>query len=312
MKNLILTLILISLCQVVNAASNDWPTTDFSKSSINITDIISGGPPKDGIPAIFEPKFLPQEQVNDIKLGEPTISLTLGGEAHAYPIRILIWHQVVNDVVGGVPVVVTYCPLTNVARVFKRGDLEFGVTGKLYNSNMVMYDKKTQSWWQQYTGTSIVGKQTGQQLEVLASGVESLYLFKTWHPNGKILVPNDPLARKYGINPYPGYDTYFPILYKGEYHGKLPKMDYLIAVGNDAWPLDLLRKKKMVEYNGITLSWQPYQNDALDSAEIALGRDVGTVIVHRKTDGGIEDLPYITPFAFAFDAFQKDGVVHSE
>ncbi len=146
----------------------EWPKTDFEKTSVDFSEIMSGGPPKDGIPAINDPKFVAVSEVDDIPPTEPVVGLTLGGETKAYPLRILMWHEIVNDHVGGIPVSVTFCPLCNAAVVFdgRVGDkvLDFGTTGKLRNSDLVMYDRQTESWWQQFTGTAIVGEMLGTKL----------------------------------------------------------------------------------------------------------------------------------------------------
>lgn len=112
----------------------EWPKTDFSKTSIDLGEIMSGGPPKDGIPSIDEPKFAPVAEIDDLADDEPVIGVVIGGEARAYPLRILIWHEIVNDSVGGIPITVTFCPLCNAAVVFDRRldgrVLDFGTTGK--------------------------------------------------------------------------------------------------------------------------------------------------------------------------------------
>ena len=157
----------------------EWPRTDFSKHSVPFAAIKSGGPPKDGIPAIDAPHF---ERLTDAKamgsiasLGdtEPVIALSIGEDARAYPLRVLIWHEIANDLVDGTPVVVTYCPLCNAALVFERmvdgRILDFGTTGKLRHSDLVMYDWQTESWWQQFTGEAIVGAMTGRQLRLIPS-----------------------------------------------------------------------------------------------------------------------------------------------
>lgn len=160
----------------------EWPQTDFSRSSVpDWTQIRSGGVRKDGIPALDRPQFVEAPEARNLKPREPVITLELeGAPARAYPLRYLTWHEIVNDVVAGVSLAVTYCPLCNSAVSFDRrtavGTLSFGVSGKLRHSDMVMYDRESQSWWQQATGTGIVGRLTGTQLKTLPSWVES------WQP----------------------------------------------------------------------------------------------------------------------------------
>lgn len=189
----------------------EWPKTDFSRHTVPLEEIISGGPPKDGIPSIDNPRFVPVVAVTELSPQEPVIGLVIDGDARAYPLRILHWHEIVNDVVGGEPVVVTYCPLCNLPLVWDRrlGDrvLDFGTTGKLRHSDLVMYDRQTESWWQQATGAAIVGTLSGQSLREFPSRLESFTRFRERAPDGRVLVPTDPSARAYGVNPYEGYDS---------------------------------------------------------------------------------------------------------
>jgi hypothetical protein len=163
----------------------EWPQTDFGRHSVPLEEITSGGPPKDGIPSIDDPSFVPVAQA-DLPPQEPVMGLVIGGDARAYPLRILMWHEIVNDVVEGVPVAVTYCPLCNTGLVFDRRvdgrKLEFGTTGKLRHSDLVMYDRGTESWWQQFLGEAIVGELTGTRLKVLPSQTLSWADFKRIHP----------------------------------------------------------------------------------------------------------------------------------
>jgi Protein of unknown function (DUF3179) len=143
--------------------------TDFSKHCVHYSEIFSGGPPKDGIPAIDAPRFVSVSSADTwLKPKEPVIFLQVGNDARAYPIQILIWHEIVNDTVGGVPVAVTFCPLCNTAIAFERTIngrvLDFGTTGRLRFSNLLMYDRQTESWWQQAIGQAIIGQLTGTQL----------------------------------------------------------------------------------------------------------------------------------------------------
>ena len=232
----------------------EWPNTDFTKSSIEFDEILSGGPPKDGIPSIDDPQFVPIAEMSDIADSEPVIGLVVNGDARAYPLRVLTWHEIVNDIVGGVPVAITYCPLCNSSIVFDRriegNAVEFGTTGKLRNSDLVMYDRETESWWQQFLGEAIVGARTGTRLEILPSRLESWSKFKTRNPGGRVQVPNDPGMRPYGANPYVGYDgSSFPFLYNGSYPEGIKPMARVVAVGDQAWALDLLRKEGRVEAN---------------------------------------------------------------
>lgn len=172
----------------------EWHKTDFSKTSIDFDEIISGGPSKDGIPPIDNPKFELASAITTLGKDEPVVSIVVNGKARAYPLQILMWHEIVNDQIGKVPVSVTFCPLCNSAIVFDRrlkgAVLDFGTTGKLRNSDLVMYDRQTESWWQQFTGEGIVGKHMGENLKMLPSRVESFARFRKRYPTGKVLIPN--------------------------------------------------------------------------------------------------------------------------
>jgi Protein of unknown function (DUF3179) len=296
---------------------SEWPRTDFAKHTIDLSEIRSGGPSKDGIPAIDNPQFRLVDEVTDLAATEPVITLRIQDDARAYPLRILTWHEIVNDTVGGAPVVVTYCPLCNAAIAFDRRAggrvLDFGTTGKLRHSDLVMYDRQTESWWQQYTGTAIVGELAGIELKLLPVRVESFGRFVRQYPEGRVLVPNDPSLRPYGANPYVGYDgSSLPFLYEGSYPEGIAPMAYVVAVGSEAWSLDLLREAGRIEAGDLVLTWEPGQNSALDERLIAEGRDIGNVVVRRRARDGLVDVPYHVTFAFVFHAFQPKGLLHSK
>ncbi len=297
--------------------------TDFSKQAVEWSEIISGGPRKDGIPPIDAPEFVPIKEVTGLKDNEPVISVAIKDRARAYPIRVLMWHEIVNDTLSGVPIAVTYCPLCNAALVFKRNHkdtlLDFGTTGKLRNSDLVMYDRQTESWWQQFTGEAIVGTYTGDLLVLLPSRLESFALFKKRHSDGEVLVPNNPHMRPYGTNPYARYDTgSTPFLFSGELPRDIAPMARVVIARNAntdnrkkraAIALDLLKQKKTMTVDGITYHWSPGQASALDTRLIADGFDVGNVWVTRKQGGRDVDVAYDLTFAFVYRAFNKDGVI---
>ena len=292
-----------------------WPETDFSKKSVAFDEIMSGGPPKDGIPSIDAPKFVPQAKYTEAAETEPVITFEHKGDARAYPLRVLIWHEIVNDTVGGLPVAVTYCPLCNSSVVFdRRVDgrvLDFGTTGKLRKSDMVMYDRQSESWWQQFTGTGIVGEMTGRELKMLPARVEALARFRTRYPDGKVLVPGDPDFRPYGSNPYQGYDSApRPFLYRGNLPDGIAPLAYVVKVGDQAWPLERLRQAGKIVAGDITLIWTAGQNSALDTQEIAKGRDIGNVVVQRRTADGLREEVHDVTFAFVFHAFVEGGTIH--
>ena len=320
LRLLVFALALVLLLAGIASASPDrwsreWPQTDFSRHAVDFGEILSGGPPKDGIPAIDDPRFVPVAEAGDLAPEEAVMSVAIAGDARAYPLRVLIWHEIVNDTVGDVPVAVTYCPLCNSGIVFDRRlggrVMDFGTTGKLRHSDLVMYDRQTESWWQQFLGEAIVGEMTGARLDMLPSRLESLAAFRERHPDGRVLVPNDPGGRQYGRNPYVGYDSSArPFLYRGDYDGPGRALMRVVAVGDQAWSLELLRQAGRIEAGDLVLTWTPGQASALDHASVAAGRDVGNAVVQRRVGGRLEDMPYDVPFAFAFAAFRPDGVIH--
>jgi len=311
----------IALFQLPVAEANplrwgvEWPNTDFSKRSIDLADILSGGPPKDGIPSIDNPKFVPLAKATGLSDTEPVVGLIINGKARAYPLRILTWHEIVNDELAGVPVTVTYCPLCNSAIAFDRRldgkILDFGTTGKLRKSDMVMYDRQTESWWQQFLGEGIVGAMTGKVLKIIPSRLESFANFKKRAPGGEVLVPSNPGMRDYGANPYAGYDTASsPFLYRGDMPKGINPMVRVVVVDGEAWSLPLLRGKAAITQGDLTLRWQAGQNSALDTRAISKGRDVGNVVVQRLKDGKAVDVAYDVTFAFVYNAFFPDRTIH--
>lgn len=298
----------------------EWPNTDFAAHSIDLGEIMSGGPPKDGIPSIDDPVFVAVADMAELAAREPVIGLTVNGESRAYPLQVLTWHEIVNDEIGGVPVAVTYCPLCNAAIVFDRrvevsgseAVLEFGTTGKLRRSDLVMYDRTTESWWQQFLGEAIVGELTGTRLAMLPARLESWERFKQAHPDGQVLIPSDSGMRSYGRNPYVGYDgAPRPFLYRGDYPEGIEPMAYVVAVGDQAWSLERLRQAGSIESDDLTLTWESGLASALDTANIAEGREIGNVRVRRATGTGApEDVVYDLTFAFVFHAFRPDGTIH--
>ena len=232
------------------------------------------------------------------------IALELDGERpRAYPIRYLTWHEIVNDVVGGLPVAVTFCPLCNSAMTFDRRvdgrRLSFGF---LRNSDMVMYDRETESWWQQAVGRGIVGKMTGATLTPLPSWMESWEAFRSRNPDGLVMEPPG-RARPYGQNPYSGYDTSrSPMLYSGENppHGIHP-LARVVRVGDRAWPLERLAEENRIAEAGVELRWEGAQASALETKAM-IDAEGG----HCRAGQG-RDVAHDVMFAFAFHAFWPEG-----
>lgn len=296
----------------------NWKT-DFTKTSIDISEIISGGPPKDGIPAINDPKFVSIATAEKHMDGrEPVLSLSIKGDHRAYPLGVFMRHEIANDVVGGKPVVVTYCPLCNSAIVFdamidgKRHD--FGTTGRLRNSDLVMYDRQTESWWQQFTGKALIGHYVGRQLHVIPSRIESFLQFKKRFAKGRVMAGLGGRLDGYGNNPYTGYDTaQRPFLYNGEMPKGIDPMARVVVVNKGNSPLvitlDKIRKAKKLKMGEYEFSWKEGQASALDTSRIADGREVGNLVVQKASGDKKVDAIHEITFAFVAHAFMPEAKI---
>jgi hypothetical protein len=274
----------------VEQFSRDGWRTNFDRHGVPLTEIRSGGPPKDGIPALDHPRFVSAAEADGwLKAAEPVIALTVGNESRAYPLQILVWHEIVNDAVGGVPVTVTFCPLCYTAIAFDRRVgaeiLDFGTTGNLRKSDLVMYDRQTESWWQQAIGQAIVGDLTGTQLAILPASIVSWAAFRTEHREGWVLSRDSGFSRSYGTNPYGGYDSANvpPFLYEGKPDGRLAPKEHVVTVslgGEDvAYPYSLLKKRRVVHDTvggtPIVVFYRPGTSSAVDAGTVADGFDLG-------------------------------------
>jgi hypothetical protein len=282
-------------------AGNEVWRTDFSRRSVPLSEIVSGGPPKDGIPAIDQPRFVTSRAADRwLDDNEPVMVVEHQGTARAYPLSILIWHEIVNDQVAGLPVSVTFCPLCNTALVFDRRldgrVLDFGTTGRLRHSDLVMYDRQTETWWQQATGEAIVGELVGKKLKWIPSSTLAWKTALELHPDIQVLSRETGHNRPYGRNPYVGYDNPAgkPLLgfFSRDADPRLPAMERVVAVElGKGWaaPFERLREASVVneKVDGTPFSvfWRPGAASALDRAEIASGRDVGQTAVFDRRVG---------------------------
>ena len=278
--------------------STDGWKTDFSKRSVPLEEILSGGPPKDGIPPIDDPKFVSVGDADDwMGDREPIVVFEHQGLVRGYPWQILMWHEIANDVVNGQPVTITYCPLCNTAIAFDRrlGDrvLDFGTTGRLRHSDLVMYDRQTESWWQQAVGEAIVGELTGKKLQFLPAPTISWRDFKRQYPDGEVLSRDTGHRRDYGGNPYSGYDTGEPFLFRGTPDNRLPTMERVVIVTSDdeavAYPLRTLDDEKVINHDvagePVVLFHKKGTASAVDASRIERGRDIGAVVVYSRRVG---------------------------
>ena len=269
-------------------------------ASVPLEEILPGGPPPDGIPAIDVPMFEDVTAASEwLQPQDPVLVVDFDGDARAYPLAILTYHEIVNDEVAGEPLVVTYCPLCNSGLVFKRtvdGEvLDFGTSGRLWNSNLVMYDRATRSLWSQFTGEAIVGDRLGTQLARVPMQIIALSEFAERWPDGRVLSRDTGHNRPYGTNPYTGYDSAErPFLFRGDTGGPLPQMARVVTTGGEsdpvAYPLDVLQRERVITdtVNGepVVVLWVPGTASALDTASISEGEDVGATGVFRPVADG--------------------------
>ncbi len=291
MAQVLVLLLLVGLPLRAQLSRGEW-RTDLSKKAIDLSELRAGGPPKDGIPAIDHPRFVPPRPASAwLSPKEPVMVVEHVGEARAYPLQILIWHELVNDQIGDLPILVSYCPLCNSAIVFDRrldGKVyDFGVSGMLRQSDMVMYDRQTDSLWQQIGGEAIVGTLTGNKLKLVRSQTVSFETFSRVFPEGKVLSRETGHLRAYGQNPYAGYEfgnrLIMPV--KTTRPLRLAPLERIVTIksegGSKAYPFALLRRRGVVEdrvkRQRFVIFFEEGTVTPLDQARIASSRDVGAV-----------------------------------
>jgi len=252
--------------------------------------IVGGGPPKDGIPSIDNPKFVTAKDADFLANDDVVIGLRLNNVTKAYPLSILVWHEIVNDKLGDTPVSVTYCPLCFTSEVFLRkingSEVEFGTSGKLYNSNLVMYDRYTDSLWSQALGKGISGNLAGYELEKLPFDIAKWSDWKTLYPETLVLSKDTGFQRPYGTDPYGNYYTdpqiIFPVENKdNRLHPKEIIFGLYVDGSYRAYKLNDLESKKLV-------------NDVLASKNILLVSLYPEMAraFDRQVDGRVLDFTY--------------------
>jgi hypothetical protein len=276
---------------------------DLANSTIPAGKIFSGGPPRDGIPSIDNPKFISAAHADFLKQNDRVLGVEIKGKARAYPIRILNWHEIVNDVHNGKPIAVTYCPLCGsgivYASTFNGRAHKFGVSGLLYNSDILLYDRETETLWSQILSKGISGELEGRQLKILPSSHTSWKAWLEKHPDTEVLSTDTGSKRDYSRSPYGDYDkgreTYFPLAFRSQkYHPKERVIGITLNGKHKVYPFSELAKIKSGELS----------NDFLDH-KLQLSFDA----VNR--DGIIKDskgniLPSINTFWFSWYAFHPD------
>lgn len=280
--------------------TQSW-NTDWNRHTIRYDEILSGGPPRDGIRSIDKPKFISIDMAAQFfDATEPVVVLDIDGDARAYPLQILTWHEIVNDTVGSVPVVITFCPLCNSAIAFDRRfdgkTHEFGTSGLLRYSDLIMYDRTTESLWQQFTGEGVVGEKAGAYLRFLPASLISFAEFRAAYPQGVVLSRDTGSVRSYGNNPYKGYDTIgnTPFMFRGPTDDRLPAMARVVSVSLEtvdiAYPLSVVAEQGIIHDiqagRSLVVFHTTGTNSALGSARIAEGADVGATGVFDPTVDG--------------------------
>lgn len=285
----------------VPSALDDSRDERFAAPLIDLSRVRSGGPPPDGIPSIDDPVFQNVAAVDWLSPAEAVLAIEIDGEARAYPIQVLTWHELVNDTVGDTPVTISYCPLCNSALAYDRrlGDriLDFGTSGSLFNSSMVMYDRQTETLWTHFDGTAVAGALVGAKLDTFPISTVSWEDFRTTNPDGLVLTRNTGFRRDYGRNPYEGYDdaSTRPFLYDGEYDDRLEPKARVVVVRDDSEPavaleLGRLLVEGVVEFEAhgrsLVAVLDPGTASPLHRNELAAGYDQGAVgVFENERDG---------------------------
>jgi hypothetical protein len=281
--------------------------TDGVKHSIPLDELLSGGPPKDGIPPIDEPKFISLAEASEwLGDNEPGIIISRGGTARFYPYQILVWHEIVNDIIEGERVLVTYCPLCLTGVVFdpvvKGERVEFGTSGMLWKSNLVMYDRKTDSLWPQVLGEAVVGEMTGTRLKVLSSDQARFGEWKKGFPNGEVLSRDTGAARIYGSNPYGDYFnvTNLSLSLVGPTDARL---------ANDAFVFGVLVNERAKAYSTGAVKEKGEVTDVFEGTTFVLRHDKDLDVIRmfkRLSDGTEERVNPISGFWFSWAAAHPD------
>lgn len=286
----------------------DWKT-DTTRAEIPLGEI-QVVLPRHSFPTIDFPSFLSKaEGLEAFYEYEPVLAVAINGQAKAYPLNMLTMHEISNDTLAGIPILPTYCPLCNASMVFDRrlevdGStriLEFEVSGMLRNSDMVMADQQTETWWQQLTGEGIVGELAGQTLEVLPSVVIAVSDFFERYPGGLILSPrSSDRPQRYGINPYEGYDSsdgkpYARYFDPNQLDDRLDPMERVVDVRGASgkykvYPFSSLARKGVIndvyEDRPLVLFHKPGTVSVLDRKTISASRDIGSATVFERTLDG--------------------------
>jgi uncharacterized protein DUF3179 len=298
MDSLKILLMLLLMTVIIAAYGQRKNGFDLRNSEINTDLIKQGGPPKDGIPALTNPDFLSANKVNYLQNKDAVIGVSVNGEHRAYPLKIMNYHEIVNDEVGGEAIVISYCPLCGSALVFSamfdKQKLEFGVSGLLYNSDVLMYDKQTNSLWSQLMMQAITGQMQGEKLSFITAEQTTWGSWQAQHPTTRVLSDKTGYTRDYKRNPYAGYSTtptlYFPVT---QYSEVLPAKERVLGVEVDG-------KFKAYPYSALAKTGKTFI-DRFNGVDYTINFDADNK--SAKIEDASKPLIYLTTFWFAWYAF---------
>ncbi len=282
---------------------------DFTEHSIPLRDILSGGPSKDGIPAIDRPRFVPASKASRTFMEDEDriIALVVNGKKKAYPIKILNWHEIVNDRIGGRKVVVTFCPLCGTGMVFDANaagrQLNFGVSGLLYQSDVLLYDRQTESLWSQIKQEAVTGKLTGTRLQLLPSTLTTWGAWKKQHPDTFVLSTQTGFSRDYDDDPYEGYTTNRTVMFPaGRLNPRYHPKEQVIGVKLDGLT-------KAYPFSELAQVRSPFK-DKIGKKTVWVTYDSKSRTATIKDAAG-KELPSVVGFWFAWYVFHKDTQVYT-
>jgi hypothetical protein len=292
-----------------------------SKEKIMVTDsgvkylvhpdkILSGGPPMDGIPSIDNPKYVSVQEADKwIEDNELVLALNYNGVERVYPLQIMVWHEIVNDNVAGDPILITYCPLCGSGIAFERKievngerkEVEFGTSGKLYNSNLVMYDRETQTYWTQIGGKAIVGKLTGQELVGISIDTVVWRDWKESHLDSEVLSQDTGHSRNYGKDPYGNYYENSFLFFPVENENNIIHPKTVIHGIEVDGIYKAYKEEDLIKFEEI--------EDDLNGVKIKIKRDESGIVSITKIETGIEIVKE-RDFWFAWYAFHPNTLLY--
>jgi len=312
----IMFLSILAFGQIIDqrGVNQQW-STDLKSSKIPLNELMALLP-RDRIKPIDEPTFYNVEVGATVfSEKEPVIAVEYNGLAKAYPLSILLAHEIVNDEISGLKIAATFCPLCYSALVFNRTytykgekhELTFGTSGMLRNSDLVMWDRQTESWWQQFTGEGLVGFYSGALLEIVNSELIPYGKFRELYPEGQVLAPPKDYAYDYGTNPYVDYDENqeeHPFLFKNTPDSRLLATERVVGIYGDngvkAYPWTVIQNEKVIndvfEKTPIVLFYSEGMVSVVDEAVISESRDIGSVSVFS---------PIVDKKTLEFEAYKK-------